>query len=52
MGFLNDFDTFAHKVPQTRFALHETRHTTQIGRYYCIEVVTVVNHSHIINITW
>ena len=52
MGFLSYFDNFAHKVAQTRFDLHETSHTTKIGRYYCVEVVRVVNHSHILNNTW
>ena len=51
-GFLSYFSTFAHKVAQTWFILHETWHTTLFGISYCAEVVRIVNYSHILNITW
>ena len=40
-GFLSFFGTFAHKVAQTWFVLHETWHTTLFGIYYCVEVVRI-----------
>ena len=39
-------------VVQTWFVLHETWHTILFGIYYCVEVVRIVNHCHILNITW
>ena len=50
-GFLSVFGTFAHIVAQTWFVLHETWHTTLFGIYYCVEVVRIENHSHILEIT-
>ena len=50
-GFLSVFLTFAHKVAQTWFVLHETWHTTLFGIYYCVEVVRILNHSHMLDIT-
>ena len=50
-GFLA-FLAFLHiKVAQTRFVSHETWHTTLFGIYFCVEVVRVVTHSHILEIT-
>ena len=51
MIFLSVFGTFAHKVAQTWFVLHETWHTKLFGIYYCVEVVISLNHSHILEIT-
>ena len=48
---LNVFGTFALRVAQTWFVLHETWDTTQFGIYYCVEVVTIVNYSHMLEIT-
>ena len=39
------FGTFAHKVVQTWFVLHETWHTTLFGKYYCVELVRIKNSS-------
>ena len=50
-GFLSSFGTFAYIVAQTRFVLHETGHTIVVGIYNCVEVIRIVNHSHIFNIT-
>ena len=50
-GFLSVFGTFAHKVAQTWFVLHETWQTTLFGIYYCVEVVRSLNYSHILEIT-
>ena len=50
-GFLGYFGTFVHKVAQTLFVMQETWHTTLFGIYYCVELVRIVNLSHIINIT-
>ena len=50
-GFLSVFGTFADKVAQTWFVLHETKHTTLFGIYYCVEVVRIENHSHVLEIT-
>ena len=36
-GFFNISHTFAHKVAQTWFVLHETWPKRQIGVYYCVE---------------
>ena len=38
-GFLSFFASFARKVNQTWFLLHETWHTTLFSIYYSIEVV-------------
>ena len=46
------FGTFAPKVTQTWFFLHETLHTTLFGIYYCVECIRFINHRHILNITW
>ena len=51
LRFLSFFGTFAHKVAQTWFVLHETLHTTIFGMYYCVEVVRSENHNYIIEIT-
>ena len=52
LRFLSFFSTFAHKVTQIWFVLHETLHTTLFGICYCVEVVRIVSHFHILNITW
>ena len=51
-GFLCFLGNFAHKVAQTWLVLHETWHAILFGIYYCVEVVIIVNHSYILNITW
>ena len=48
--FLSVFGTFAHKVAQTWFVLHETWHTTLFGIYYCIKMVKIKNHSHMLKL--
>ena len=48
---LSFFSTFAHKVAQSWFVLHETWHTTLFGVYYCVEVVIIENLSHMLEIT-
>ena len=40
-GFLSVFGTFAHKVFQTLFVLHETWPLTLFGIYYCVEMVKI-----------
>ena len=45
---LSFFGTFAHKVAQTWFVLHETWHTTLFGKYYCVEMVRTKNPSHML----
>ena len=40
-----------HKVTQTWFALHKTWHKTLFGIYYGVEVVTIENNSHMLEIT-
>ena len=50
-GFFKVLGTFAHKVAQTLFVLHETLHTTLFGIYYCVGMVCIINYSHILNIT-
>ena len=50
-GVLSVFCTFANKVAQTWFVLHETWHTTLFGMYYCVEVVRIENHSHMLENT-
>ena len=44
-GFLCFFKTFAHEVDQMWFVLHETWHQTLFSIYFCVEVVTIENHS-------
>ena len=51
LGFLSVFGTFAHKIAQTWFVLHEIWHTTLFGIYYCVEVIRIENHSHMQEIT-
>ena len=51
IGFLSVFWTYANKVAQTWFVLHETWHTTVFGIYYCVEVVRIENNSHMLSIT-
>ena len=48
---LSFIGTFAHKVAQTLLFLHDTWHTKIFGLNYFVEVVRIVNHSHILNIT-
>ena len=50
-GYLSFLSTFAHKVAQTWFALHETWHTTIFVIYYWVEVVRIENNSPMIEIT-
>ena len=50
-GFLSAFGTFAHKVAQTWFVLQETWHTTLFCIYYIVEVVRIVNDSHMLEFT-
>ena len=50
-GFLSFLGTFAHKVDQTWFVLHETWHTTLFSIYYFFELVKIENHSHMLEIT-
>ena len=49
-GFLRFFGSFAHKVSQTLIVLHEIWHTILFGIYYFVEVVTIENHSHMLQI--
>ena len=44
------FGTFAHKVAQIWFVLHETGHTTLCGIYYCVEVVRIENNCRMLEI--
>ena len=44
------FNTFAHKVAETWFILHETWHTTLFRIHYCVKVVRIENHSHMLEI--
>ena len=50
-GFLSFFGTLAVKVVQTWFIFRETWQTTLFGIYYCVEVVTIENHSQMLEIT-
>ena len=50
-GFSSVFSSFRHKVAQTWFLLHETWHTTLFAIYYCIKMVKIENHSHMLKIT-
>ena len=45
------FGTFAHKVTQTWFDLHESWQTTLLGTYYCVEVDRNENQIHMLDIT-
>ena len=49
--FLSVFDNFEHKVAQSWFVFHENWHTTLFGTYYCVELVRIENHSHLLEIT-
>ena len=51
LWFLYFFGTFAHKVAQTWFVLHETWHLALFGIYYCIDLVRIENHSNMLEIT-
>ena len=51
LGFLSIVGTFAHKVAQTWLILHETWHTTAFGIYYCVEMVIIGNHIHMLECT-
>ena len=51
MGFLSVFGTYMHKVAQNWFVLHESWHRTLFGIYYCVEVVRIENHSHVLQTT-
>ena len=44
------FGDFTHKVAQSWFVFHATQHTTLFGIYYCVEVVRIENHSHVLEI--
>ena len=48
--FLSFFFTFAHKVVQTWFVLHETRQRILFGIYYSVIMVTIENYSHMLEI--
>ena len=45
------YATFADKVAQTLFVVHETWHTTLLGVYYCVAMIRIVNHSHMLEIS-
>ena len=45
------FGTFADLVAKTWFILYETLHITLFGKYYCVEVDRIENHSHMLEIT-
>ena len=51
LGFLFVFGTFAPKVAQTWFVLHETWQKPLFGIFCCVEVVRIVYHSDILEIT-
>ena len=51
-GFLSFLGNFAHKVAQTWIVLYEIWHSILFGVYYCVEVVIILNHRYILNITW
>ena len=50
-AFLSVLATFGHKVAQTWIVLHETWHITLFGTYYCVEVVRIENHCHMLEMT-
>ena len=45
------FCTFAHKIAQTWYVLHETSHTTLFGIHYCGYVVRIEYYSDMLEIT-
>ena len=49
--FLSVFGTYAQKIVLTWFVLHETLHRTLFGIYFCVEVVRILNHNHMLEIT-
>ena len=51
LGFLKFLGTYVHKEAQTRFVLHETWHKTLLGIDYCVQVVKIIIHTHILVIT-
>ena len=51
-GFLWFFGTFMHNVAQKWLILHETWHAIVFGIYYCVEVVRIENHSHMLKSTF
>ena len=50
-GFLSVFGTFARNVAQTCFDLNEYWQKSLLGTNYCVEVVRIENHCHILEIT-
>ena len=50
-AFLRFLCTFAYNVAHTWFVLHETCHITLFGVYYWVDVVRIVNHSHMLEIS-
>ena len=48
--FISVFGTFAHNKAKTWFVLQETWHITLFGIYYGVEVVIIVNNSHMLEI--
>ena len=50
-AFLSFLGTFAYNAAQTWFVLRASWHTTLFGIYYCVEVVRIENHSHMLEIT-
>ena len=51
VAILSVFGTFVHNVAQTWFVLHETYQTTLFRICYCVEVVRIENHYHMLEIT-
>ena len=49
--FMSFFPLLGIKYAQTWFVLHETWHTTLLRIYYCVEVVRIENHYHMLEIT-
>ena len=49
-AFLSVYGTFAHKVAQTWFILHETWHRTLFCVYYCFEVDRIKNQLYMLEI--
>ena len=39
-----------HKVALAWFVLHKSWHTTLFGTYYCVQVVRIENHSHMLQL--
>ena len=48
LKWLIRIENHSHKVAQTWFVLHETRHTIVFGIYYCFEVVRIESYSHVL----